>query len=553
MCRRTWLRRFLAGVAAGLVVVGADALTSVTGSGASAGKPMLAEAVILRIARAAAAQAGDPSPTLIQHSAGSRARANLIDSGAIVPGRQWSYLIAERGHFVLNNAPTPSGASALSGSVLTQIVNATTGQITDGGVSDRYPNLARLGPVRTDLRDPGGRSAHPVVANVPSEPILSPLQRSQIEAAQTAAAVRDPACSPVPRNIPEFSDGRPSTTLTSLLGVLRAPASRADATQIARLPIGVFTGPVGSSPPPGQGAELAAGRRARTALGTTFYIVPASDETGLRPVPVRCEAEQRAALTRALPHAPTVTRDQTIELQHQYLAWEGYRGRHREGIILGTITAHAVGVDGTASVDEIRQHGLLDGNAGYPGRTLISGIVPDGVATVTLTFPTVRVRANVVNNVYVGAQPRHAGSLQTVTWRAADGRPIKTLAASTQRRLTDPGLRAAATNPVQTSPVYDHGDLSARRCLPCGAWSAAAGSSRHRREAARRFHGRFAARSASRRVAALAGGAAEAAAGHHGRGSAKAGTSGPAAPAGSVHAVAASVGGRSDTASRLPV
>jgi hypothetical protein len=176
---------------------------------------------------------------------------------------------------------------------------------------------------------------------------------------------------------------------------------------------------------------LAAGRRARTALGTTFYIVPASDETGLRPVPVRCEAEQRAALTRALARAATATRDQMVELQHRYLAWERYGGRHREGIILGTITARAVGVDGAASVDEIRQHGLLDGNAGYPGRALISGVVPDGLATVTLTFPTVRVPADVVNNVYVVAQPRHAGSLQTVTWRAADGRPIKTLAAST--------------------------------------------------------------------------------------------------------------------------
>jgi hypothetical protein len=431
MRRRTWPRRFLAGVVTGLVVVGAAAVTSVTGSGALVGKPRLTESVILRIARAAAAQAGDPSPTLIQHSAGSRARANVIDSGAIVPGRQWSYLIAERGHFVLNNVPTPPGAAAPSGSVLTQIVNAITGQITDGGVSNRYPDLARLGPVRTDLRDVGSRFAHPVVASVPSEPILSPLQLSQIEAAQTTAAVRDPACSPVRRNVPEFSHGRASTRLTSLVGVLRAPVSRADAARIARLPIGVFTGPAGSSPPPGQGAELAAGRRARTALGTTFYIVPASDETGLRPVPVRCEAEQRAALTRVLARAPTVTRDQMVELQHQYLAWERYRGRHREGIILGTITARAVGVDGAASVDEIRQHGLLDDNAGYPGRALISGVVPDGVATVTLTFPTVRVRADVVNNVYVVAQPRHAGSLQTVTWRAADGRPIKTLPAST--------------------------------------------------------------------------------------------------------------------------
>jgi hypothetical protein len=115
-------------------------------------RPHLSERRILRIAETAAARAGDPKPSLIQHSEGTRHRANLVASGDGIPGRQWSYLIAERGHFVLKDAPIPPGAAAPRGSVLTLIVNASTGQGTDGGVSNRYPDLDRLGPVHTDLR-----------------------------------------------------------------------------------------------------------------------------------------------------------------------------------------------------------------------------------------------------------------------------------------------------------------------------------------------------------------------------------------------------------------
>lgn len=69
-----------------------------------------------------------------------------------VPGEQESYLIAERGHFVAGNAPIPRGAPAPSGSVLTLVVDAVSGQVTDVGIQGNYPDLAQLGPVTTDLR-----------------------------------------------------------------------------------------------------------------------------------------------------------------------------------------------------------------------------------------------------------------------------------------------------------------------------------------------------------------------------------------------------------------
>jgi hypothetical protein len=114
-------------------------------------RPTLSEHEILVIALGAARSAGDPAPTLIQHSEGTRVAANHVDSGDIVPGSDWSYLIAERGRFVLNDVSVPAGASAPRGSVLTLIVSAHSHEVTDFGVSDRYPDMARLGPVTTDL------------------------------------------------------------------------------------------------------------------------------------------------------------------------------------------------------------------------------------------------------------------------------------------------------------------------------------------------------------------------------------------------------------------
>lgn len=118
---------------------------------ASGGPGPLTERQILGIARTAAARAGDRTPTLIQHAETSRANANWIASHSGVDGNQLSYLIAERGHFTANGFSVPPGAKPPKGSVLTLVVDASTGEITDVGISDRYPDLAALNQVITDL------------------------------------------------------------------------------------------------------------------------------------------------------------------------------------------------------------------------------------------------------------------------------------------------------------------------------------------------------------------------------------------------------------------
>ena len=52
--------------------------------------------------------------------------------------------------------------------MLTMVVNARTGAVTDGGVSDHYPDLAALGAVHTDVRQLPPGCLHRVPARVPN-------------------------------------------------------------------------------------------------------------------------------------------------------------------------------------------------------------------------------------------------------------------------------------------------------------------------------------------------------------------------------------------------
>jgi hypothetical protein len=79
--------------------------------------------------------------------------------GDVVPNTDLSYLVAVRGNF------TPSGGPGLSldlpgldnsipaeqsYSVMTLVIDAATGDVTDTGYSDDFPNLSAAGtPVRT--------------------------------------------------------------------------------------------------------------------------------------------------------------------------------------------------------------------------------------------------------------------------------------------------------------------------------------------------------------------------------------------------------------------
>jgi hypothetical protein len=270
----------------------------------------------------------------------------------------------------------------------------------------------------------------PATGSPAIEPNLSGIQLQYMLKASNATAARDPVCSPYATHVPLTSKGSPDRALTSILGVLRRPATQADRSSLIQevLPGGGPGGGIGSSPPTGADVYINAIRRARTALGVTFYILPAGQVAGLRRTPARCEAEQTDALRHELRHVSTPP-EQILQLQRQYLAWQRYAALHPEGIFLATVNAKAVGDDGGASTAQIEQQGLFDGNADRPVGALDSGVVPDGVATVTERYSDARpVTARVVNNVFVAVPPhvpRHGDQgLMAFVWRSANGRLI---------------------------------------------------------------------------------------------------------------------------------
>ena len=89
---------------------------------------------------------------------------------------------------------------------------------------------------------------------------------------------------------------------------------------------------------------------------------------------------------------------------------------------------------------------LSGGTGADPARTVFAGVVPDGVATVTLHYqagklggfshrsgPALTVTGHPVNNVVVISVERageQATGAVTTTWRAANGTVIKTLHAA---------------------------------------------------------------------------------------------------------------------------
>jgi len=116
------------------------------------------ESEILEIALGLAADRGDPAPTLIQRTRCTRAEANRVAGGAIVPGEEQSDLIAIEGRFKGRRRlpPIPPGfpvpdRSMHTYSVITLVVDVATGAPTDSGSSNDYPDLAAVGTVVTDL------------------------------------------------------------------------------------------------------------------------------------------------------------------------------------------------------------------------------------------------------------------------------------------------------------------------------------------------------------------------------------------------------------------
>jgi hypothetical protein len=267
--------------------------------------------------------------------------------------------------------------------------------------------------------------------------------------AKFQAERRDPGCVPASQPF-VLIDGTPSRGLLASLAALRAPggvpiAAMGDDLQHVGPP--VPTGVYARYERLARTAALPATRSAPPA-SISVYVVAAANVTGAVSLPLRCDAEQNAALRSELPHIPRALRTPTLQLAARTRAQRRSTVRNAEGIAVVALSHSASGasIDAySATTSQFLQRGAISrvGFRSGPG-TVLSGVVPDGVASVTLHFParldgthpapSVTVTARPVENVFVVRVPRRVipqafgGTAPVlITWRAANGTVIRTI------------------------------------------------------------------------------------------------------------------------------
>jgi hypothetical protein len=266
-------------------------------------------------------------------------------------------------------------------------------------------------------RGGGTPTAHPSGAAPPPQmPNISGPEWNLIVKARRDTVAHDAACSPFVGSRPAFRAGRPSATLTAILGVLRQPAGARDSVPLQFFRHGPFD------------IYRSAIRFAREQNGVAVYVLPTANVMGWRTVPRRCAAEEAATLYRELRGAPAKQRAAALDGQRRYLAWQQYEAMHPQGVCLAEVDPRGAGGVGCGwGVAEIEQGVAGLGHTVQPGPSLFHGIVPDGIASVVLELPGHRgtVTARVVNNVYLAQIPRTVQAPARVIWRAADGSVIR--------------------------------------------------------------------------------------------------------------------------------
>jgi hypothetical protein len=289
--------------------------------------------------------------------------------------------------------------------------------------------------------------------HVSTGPATARLRREQqyVTTAMLQTQRRNPACVPAAQPF-VLIDGTPSRGLLSSLAALRARGGA---------PIGAMDDDLQHvGPPVPTGVYAQYERLARTvvlpatrsapAASVSVYVVAAADVTGATSVPSRCDAEQTAALRGELPQIPRALRTPTLQLAARTLAERRSTIGNAEGIAVVAVApshdASGPSIDAySATTTHFQQSGAIS-QAGFQSgsSTVLSGVVPDGIASVTLHFPTrfsganpappLSVTAHPVENVFVVRLPRSfiaqafgGAALDSIEWRAANGTVIRTI------------------------------------------------------------------------------------------------------------------------------
>jgi len=242
--------------------------------------------------------------------------------------------------------------------------------------------------MRSRLRSPGDGVRSVAALRAAAVTVLMAAAALSALGAPVAAVAAEPPHACPPRSPATVNEGAPSRLLLSRLAVLRRPQTAED--QLPAAP------GLSGLPPVGEGVYVKYIRHATSLGGTGYYLVPV----------------QRATRAIGCPEA--------------------------EEVMLVTVEP-----GGFRSFSGVTARGLMEGKdvgtRWLSGHSAVYGIVPDGVARVTIRYKTpgrhghVDVSARPVNNVFAVAVPATIGRSalpvvpSTVLWHSRKGRVIKTI------------------------------------------------------------------------------------------------------------------------------
>lgn len=255
---------------------------------------------------------------------------------------------------------------------------------------------------------------------------LSGKQQHELSAyvfpAQVKASKRS-ACTPAPPR-PTLSEGTPSRETLSILGVLRRPAARTDLPRVPHASQPLY-------PIDANSVYVRYVRRALVKDRVSYYIIPAASVVEDPQFSARCRATQVAVLRSETPRIPAEDRSSTLALQARWLALFAHTQPTGGAVCLSDFAASGAGGGTCSTAAEVERSGEMESE----GSTL-SGIVPDGVATVSLHYPAAKglpaltVTTGVAGNLFAASVSRMAETGNwppTITWRSATGQVIKTI------------------------------------------------------------------------------------------------------------------------------
>ena len=299
------------------------------------------------------------------------------------------------------------------------------------------------------------------------------LQRQAIDLINRAdrrVRARRASCRPeLPDPEPRTTQDVPTQAVLDTLAPLRRPATADDPA-----PSGPLFGSLGE-------VYVNQVRGVTAANGQRFTIVVARREIPFLRISGSCLDAQHAELTRLLAGktraVQTIAREQFAELRRQQEEANAMPPGPQDGVYLFTRTENGSGGDGGGgAIEYFRTHGNFTSSGGERGATL-SGLLPDGVATITLEYPrrvsrgplykptvypsaftrTVRVQENVVSL----RVPRGAGDAfpPRMVWRDAAGNARCRLQRRHRRGGSEP-----CRHPI--GDVGPSGPTSPRRMLP---------------------------------------------------------------------------------------